>query len=130
MTSLEYSQMSDKFEQIRNESRGFIYECRKHIQNSKILTDHTSQQMEELMILKEESIANKCESIAILRLANQRSENLKLVFESGNIERGIADDTRIALEMLNEIRQALIPDKNSTLLALRSPFFGLSFLPK
>jgi hypothetical protein len=74
------------------------------------------------MIRKEESIINKSASLAILGLGN----SLKF---SPISNRGVADDTHIALDMLAEIKQAYIPVENSALHDLRSQLLDLSFLP-
>lgn len=119
----------DRVNQLRIESRVFIDQCKRHIQNSKELCGHASWLVEELMILKEESIVNKCESLAILKLSYELGEKPlppKPVF----VERSIADDTLIARHMIDEVKQALIPDDNPTLQALRSQFLGLTFLPE
>lgn len=130
MNNLEYSQVLARVKQISIESRGFIEECEMRILEAKRLCDHVAWSLEEAMILKEESIATKCESLAILKLSNQSTKkqaNAGCVHFSADI--GIDDDTSIALQMLGEINQASIPDENPTLHALRSRLFGLSFLP-
>lgn len=119
MTNQKHSQqLLDKAEQIGIEVSRFIDECNKHLQNSKKLSEHFQYQIEEQMILKEESLVNKCESLAVLNLGN--------VFE---LKRGIVDDTRIVLKQIDEIRQASIHDEYSALHALRARFLGISFLP-
>ena len=128
--NLENSKIVARIKQISIESRNFIEECEVRIQEAKRLRDHATWSLEEMMILKEESIATKCESLAILKLSNQLT---KKRVDGGwvhlSYDVGIADDTSIALQMLGEISQNSISDENPVLHALRSRLLGLSFLP-
>lgn len=81
------------------------------------------------MILKEESIANKFKTLAILKLANQvyiNQSNENWVWVSSDVS--INEETTIALQMLGEISRASIPDENPNLQALRTNLTRLSFL--
>ncbi|MDD5300878.1 MAG: hypothetical protein PHD65_10330 [Gallionella sp.] len=118
MTSPEHlQQLQGKAERICLDASRFVDECNRHLQNSRNLSDIVSYHLEEQMILVEESIAKKCESIAILKLGNCLG-----------LERGIKEDTHIALKQIDEIRQAYVFD-GSALHALRLKFLNLSFLP-
>jgi hypothetical protein len=124
MTDKNNSQITlEKADKIYIETSMFIDKLQKHLVNSKRVSGLLSYQIEEKMILEEESIANKSSSLAILSLGNE------LEFSLIN-NRGIADDTHIALDMLDEIKQTNIPVENSALQALRTQLLELSFLPK
>ena len=130
MDDVEKSKIVARVKQISIESRNFIEECKKGIQEARRLHDHTARSLEEMMILKEEAIATKCESLAILKLSNQLTKKqANGIWGRFSSDISIDDDTSIARHMLGEINENSIPDENATLQALRSKLLGLSFLP-
>jgi len=130
MNNLENSQIVARVKQISIECRNFIVECEMRIQEAKRLRDYAAWSLEEAMILKEESIATKCESLAILKLSNQLTkERVDKGWGYSSLSTGIDDDTAIALQILGEINQTSISDEHPTLHALRSKLLCLSFLP-
>ena len=105
------------------ETSMFIDKCQRHLEISRRVSEHVSYHLEEQIVRKEESIINKSASLAILSLGNS--------MEVSPINyRGIADDTHIALNMIDEIKQTYIPVENLALNALRCQLLDLSFLPK
>jgi hypothetical protein len=77
------------------------------------------------MVLKEEAIADRCQSLAIYKLAN----GSKKFLDGEDIHsQGINDDISIALQMIEELKQTYIPVTNP-LHTLRSELLALSFLP-
>lgn len=124
MTDKNNSQLTfDIADKIILETDMFIDKCQRHLVNSKSKSRQVSYQIEEQMIRKEESIINKSASLAILSLGN------KLEFSPMN-NRSIADDTQIALNMIDEIKQTNIPADNSALQGLKTQLLEISFLPK
>ena len=129
MNNLENSQIVARVKQISIEYRNFIGECEMRIQEAKRLRDYATWSLEEAMILKEESIATKCESLAILKLSNQlKNERADKRWGYSSLSIGVDDDTAIALQMLGEINQTPISDESPTLHALRTKLTCLSFL--
>ena len=111
--------------QIREEARLFIATCKGHIQKSNALKADVARLSDEAMILQEECIAEKCKSLAILKLTHQL-EN----FQTGtrNLTSSLNEDAEMIIQMLDEIKRASLDDGNP-LSALRTHLFDLSFLP-
>lgn len=125
MNNLEISQLLERAKNINEESQRFIEKCRITIQISRNLQNDTSWLIEKTMILKEEAIADRCKSLAIYKLANGSKK-----FLDGEDEHylSINDDTTIALQMIEDLKQADISMVNP-LHVLRSELLALSFLP-
>lgn len=125
MKDLKDSQVQARAKQIRDETRMFIETCKTNIQKAKSLCDDATRLSEEAMILEEECIADKSKSLAILKLSSQ----YKILVDVGFAQvSSIGDDTSTLLQMIDEVKQASIPDE-SPLHTLRSSLLGLSFLP-
>lgn len=125
MKDIEYSQLQARAIQIRDESRLFIETCRINIQKAKSLCDDAARLREEAMILKEECIADKSKALAILLLTSQ----YKQLNDDRSVQiSSIGVDTSILLQMIEEVRQDSISEKNP-LHKLRDELLGLSFLP-
>lgn len=125
MKVLKDSQVQARAKQIRDETLMFIETCKINIQKSRSLCDDTARLSEEAMILEEECIADKSKSLAILKLSSQ----YKILVDIGFAQvSSIGDDTSTLLQMIEEIKQASIPDENP-LHTLRSDLLGLTFLP-
>jgi hypothetical protein len=125
MNKLEISLLQDRANQINEEAQRFIKKCNTAIQNSRRLQDDIAYLIEKSMVLKEEALADKCKSLAIYKLA-YRSKNF---FDgSDKYFSSINDDTTIALQMLEDIKQTDISNVNP-LHTLRTELLALSFLP-
>lgn len=125
LKDLKDSQVQARAKQIRDETRMFIETCEMNIQKAKSLCDDATRLSEEAMILEEECIADKSKSLAILKLSSQ----YKILVDIGFAQvSSIGDDTSTLLQMIEDIKQASIPDE-SPLHTLRSDLLGLSFLP-
>lgn len=111
--------------QIRDESLLFIEACKKHIQKARNLKDEATRLNEEAMVLKEECIAGRSKSLAILKLLddhNDRNGRVNIRISS------VAEDTSMVLEMIEEIKQVKMTEDHP-LDNLRTRFLDLSFLP-
>lgn len=111
--------------QIRDESLQFIEACKQHIQKGRSLTDEATRLSEEAMVLKEECIADRCKSLAILKLLDDHKDmsgrtNIPIA--------SIAEDTSLARVMIEEIKQVYLPEENP-LNELKTKFLDLSYLP-
>lgn len=125
MKDFDISQLQARAVQIRIESRLFIDSCKTHIQNSRVLHEEIITLSDETMILKEEALAEKCKSLAILKLTHKLQS---LPEGKHHIVSSFDEDTEMAKQMIEEIKQVLIAD-DSPLQALKSHLLGLSFLP-
>lgn len=111
--------------QIRDESRMFIETCKMNIQKARLLCDDAARLRDEAMILKEECIADKCKSLAILKISIQYNTLLG----GGCVQfSSIEDDTSTLLQMIEEIKVDSISDEHP-LHKLKSELLALSFLP-
>lgn len=112
-----------RIDKILNESSVFIAKCKSNMLMTRELQNHAQRKCEELMILKEESIAIKSESIELIKTSAQGA------LEDSMIWRGVKDDISVVRHMLEEIRQDFISDERPNLLSLRGDLLNLSFLP-
>jgi len=125
MNSQNISLLLERAKQINEETHRFVEKCELTIQDCMILQGETAWLIEKSMVLKEEALADRCKSLAICKLA---SEAGKFIDGADRYPSSINEDISIALQMLEEIKQASISSTNP-LHTLRSELLALSFLP-
>jgi hypothetical protein len=127
MSNADYAQLQVRAMQISGECRDFIEACESHIQKAKDLCDDIARLREESAVLNEECIADKCKSLAILKLISDHRESVNEA-DSYAATRSFGDDINLVKQMLEEITQISIPEE-SPLHKLRCKLLGLTYLP-
>lgn len=122
----------DKYKDIRREAQLFREKCNQAKRvatqlctNSDKLKNEIQCIIEEAVILEEETIASKCESMALLKLGFTEEDMQK----SRSIYSSYQEEKNIVYSMLDKLLELPIDKTNTTLLQLREDLLKISFLP-
>ena len=111
----------ERSRQINNECREFIKACEEHLERSKKHCDATAYLIEERMVRIEETIANKAEAVAILRLLGKPHDLTTHI--------SIREESELVHGMLEVVKQIPVSNQSSGVQNLRNQLDNLTFLP-
>lgn len=124
---MQSQQIWRQIENLENESQIFREECEATLAMSMTLGDRNQYLREELMVLMEESVAEKSKTLKVLELALSGS---KSEHESFAVFVNIREETAIILEMLEEVKKDFIYSDNANIRFLHTNLLRLPFLPE
>lgn len=120
-------QLWQKVESLETECQVFRAKCEATLANSMKLGNRNQYLREELMVLMEESVVEKCRALKVLEIARSGTRSEQASFaEFANVNA----ETTIILETLEEIKNDVSSTDSEAIHSLHTHLLSLPFLPE
>ncbi len=116
-----------KVENLENEHQIFREKCVATMATSMKFGDRNQHLKEELMVLMEESVAEKSKTLKILQLVRSESSSEPACFAEF---RNIHGETAVILGMIEKVRKDVFTSDNTNVRSLHAHLLSLPFLPE